>query len=154
MKHLWFYDYPIGPLGIAEEGGAITNIYFGRGQANPGVEMAETPLIQAAAEQLAEYFGGARTQFDLPLNPRGTAFQRAVWDALRAIPAGETRSYKDIAAMVGAPLAYRAVGMANHCNPIPILIPCHRVIGHGGALTGYAGGLAMKRALLDLEKNH
>jgi methylated-DNA-[protein]-cysteine S-methyltransferase len=153
MKSLGYYDYPIGPLGIAEDDGAITHVYFGRETKLSGYETAETPLIQKAAAQLREYFGGERKEFALPLAPSGTTFQRTVWKALQTIAAGETRSYQDIAMLIGQPQAARAVGMANHHNPIAIIIPCHRVIGKNGGLTGYAGGLNIKRYLLDLEKS-
>ena len=110
-----------------------------------------SPLLDAAEAQLREYFAGARRTFDLPLAPHGTAFQQRVWAALRAIPYGETCTYGELAAAIGSPNASRAVGMANHRNPIPIIIPCHRVIGANGTLTGYAGGLEIKRKLLALE---
>ena len=111
----------------------------------------DTPLLLRGIGQLEEYFTGARKTFDLPLAPGGTPFQQAVWQALTAIPWGETRSYGQIAREIGRPGAARAVGMANHRNPLPILIPCHRVIGAGGRLVGYAGGLELKQALLRLE---
>jgi methylated-DNA-[protein]-cysteine S-methyltransferase len=114
----------------------------------------ETPVLREAATQLSEYFGGTRTEFSLPLNPIGTPFQLAVWKALCQIPYGETRSYRDIAEMIGNPKAVRAVGMANHRNPITFIIPCHRVIGSDGSLTGYGGGLPLKQFLLDLEQPH
>ena len=109
-------------------------------------------MLVRAQRQLEEYFRGERTRFDLPLQPKGTPFQLAVWRALTEIPYGETASYGDVARAVGRPKAFRAVGMANHCNPIPIIVPCHRVIGSDGRLTGYAGGLEIKRALLELEQ--
>jgi len=152
MKTVWFYDYPIGTVGIAGEGGVITNVFFGGDKRPTSFETSETPLIQRAAQQLAEYFANRRTSFVLPLSPCGTDFQASVWAALRTIPYGETRSYKDIAAMVGNPKACRAVGMANNRNPISIIIPCHRVIGHNGGLVGYAGGLSVKQYLLELER--
>jgi methylated-DNA-[protein]-cysteine S-methyltransferase len=108
-------------------------------------------VLAEACRQLSEYFDGKRTAFDLPLRPAGTPFQQAVWVALRAIPAGETRSYADIARAVGRPSAVRAVGAANGANPIAIVVPCHRVIGSSGALTGYAGGLPTKKWLLAFE---
>ena len=111
----------------------------------------KTALLAEAERQLTAYFAGELREFSLPLKPAGTDFQRKVWDALREIPYGETRSYAEIAARVGCPRGYRAVGLANNRNPIPILIPCHRVVGANGALTGYAGGLAVKEALLRLE---
>jgi methylated-DNA-[protein]-cysteine S-methyltransferase len=108
-------------------------------------------LLKETARQLRAYFAGELREFDLPLDMRGTAFQRRVWSELEKIPYGETRSYAQIAAAVGAPKAVRAVGAANGANPIPIIVPCHRVIGTGGKLTGYGGGLPLKRRLLELE---
>ena len=154
MKAMWSYDYPTGYLGIAEENGAITHIFFEGDSKADGCLQHETPLIKKAARQLREYFEGRRTVFDLPLAPQGTAFQQEVWRAVQAIPAGATRSYQEIAIQIGRPHAFRAMGAANGRNPIPIIIPCHRVIGHDGSLTGYAGGLEMKRYLLDLEKRY
>jgi methylated-DNA-[protein]-cysteine S-methyltransferase len=109
------------------------------------------PTLAPVLRQLAEYFAGDRKQFDVPLAPRGTPFQLEVWRMLQRIPYGETRSYADIARSIGRPAATRAVGAANGANPIPIIIPCHRVIGTNGALTGFGGGIAVKRRLLDLE---
>lgn len=137
---------PVGSLTLTEDNGKITGLHFGGIAANDA-----SPVLDAAEKQLREYFAGTRQSFDLPLAPAGTPFQRAVWDALCAIPYGETRTYAQIAAAVGNPKAYRAVGMANNRNPIAILIPCHRVVGASGSLTGYAGGLDAKRALLALE---
>jgi len=111
-----------------------------------------TELSEAASKQINEYFMGLRTEFDLPLAPQGTDFQQKVWAALQQIPFGQTRTYKDIAVAIGDENASRAVGMANNKNPIAIVIPCHRVIGADGSLTGYAGGLEMKQTLLDLER--
>jgi methylated-DNA-[protein]-cysteine S-methyltransferase len=153
MKSVFFYDYPIGKVGIAEEDGAISRVFFsGKKKTLPGFDTAETPLIKKAAAQLAEYFKGKRRAFDLPLALHGTDFQISVWKALQTIPAGETRSYKDIAALIGNPKAVRAVGMANNRNPVVIIVPCHRVIGSDGSLTGYGGGLPTKQYLLNLEK--
>jgi methylated-DNA-[protein]-cysteine S-methyltransferase len=109
------------------------------------------PVLRDAAEQLTAYFGGELKAFELPLVPEGTAFQKSVWNALLTIPYGETRSYMQMAELIGAPKAVRAVGAANGQNPIPIVIPCHRVIGSNGKLTGFGGGLPLKRLLLDLE---
>ncbi len=139
---------PIGLLTIEETDGAITALRFGGETVSP----PPTPLLQRAAQQLTEYFDARRRRFDLPLRPQGTAFQQAAWSALCAIPYGQTRTYAQQAAAIGNPKACRAVGMANHCNPLPLFIPCHRVIGAGGKLTGYAGGLAIKRFLLELEQ--
>lgn len=137
---------PIGPLTLQADEAAVTAIRFGAGGAQDA-----SPLLDAAEAQLREYFAGARRTFDLPLAPHGTAFQQRVWTALRAIPYGETRTYGELAAAIGSPNASRAVGMANHRNPISIVIPCHRVIGANGTLTGYAGGLEIKQKLLALE---
>jgi methylated-DNA-[protein]-cysteine S-methyltransferase len=109
------------------------------------------PVLTETTRQLREYFSGQRRDFDLPLEPLGTEFQRRVWSALRTIPYGETRSYADIASQIGIPNAVRAVGAANGRNPISIIVPCHRVLGSSGALTGFGGGLAAKAALLALE---
>lgn len=109
------------------------------------------PLLQEAARQLAAYFAGKLRRFELPLRPAGTPFQQRVWAALCEIPYGEVRSYGAIAARIGSPKAARAVGRANHGNPLPIVIPCHRVIGASGALTGYGGGLPIKEYLLRIE---
>lgn len=113
-----------------------------------------TPLIKKAFSQLEEYFDKKRFEFDIPLNPQGTEFQKCVWRELVKIPYGETRSYKDIATAIGNPKSCRAVGMANNKNPICIVIPCHRVIGSNGSLTGYAGGLGIKEKLLLLEHSN
>ena len=113
---------------------------------------ASGELLEACEAELIEYFSGTRRSFDLPVAPEGTDFQKTVWGALGKIPYGETRTYGELAAMAGNAKASRAVGMANHCNPILILVPCHRVIGSDGSLTGYAAGLEAKRYLLDLEK--
>ena len=118
----------------------------------PRDEAPDHPVIAATVEQLDAYFAGTQTSFDLPLDPVGTAFQRAVWAALLTIPYGETRSYADIARAIGRPTATRAVGAANGRNPISIVTPCHRVIGASGALTGFGGGLANKELLLALER--
>ena len=139
---------PIGLLTIEETDGAITALRFGGETVSP----PPTPLLQRAAQQLTEYFAARRRRFDLPLRPQGTAFQQAAWSALCDIPYGQTRTYAQQAAAIGNPKACRAVGMANHRNPLPLFIPCHRVIGAGGKLTGYAGGLAVKRFLLELEQ--
>lgn len=118
----------------------------------PGARrISDARQLADLAAQLRAYLAGERRAFDLPLDPRGTPFQLAVWQALQGIPYGETRSYADLAAALGRPRAVRAVGRANATNPVPILVPCHRVIGKGGGLTGYAGGLEVKQRLLALE---
>jgi len=148
---LWYYDFPPGELGIADGPRGISHVFLRDQNRCSGMEEKETPLLRLAAGQLQEYFAGVRREFDLPLAPAGTAFQRSVWAALREIPWGETRSYSEIASAIGHPRACRAVGQANHRNPILILIPCHRVIGRDGSLTGYGAGIGMKRSLLELE---
>lgn len=147
-----FYQFstPLGPMALAGEGEAITHLYL-PGRPTPRLVSHPTPLLLEGEGQLLEYLGGQRKVFDLPLNPQGTPFQRRVWQALEAIPWGETRTYRDIALAVDSPRGFRAVGMANHYNPIPIFIPCHRVVGADGSLTGYAGGVELKKALLSLE---
>ena len=146
---------PIGDLTLSEEAGTIVALDWGRpGHADPAaVDRSETPLLRRACDALHDFFDGRPVAFDLPLAPSGTAFQRRVWDALRRIPAGETRSYADIGREVGCRSA-RAIGQANGRNPIPILIPCHRVVAADGSLGGYSGGdgPATKRYLLDLER--
>lgn len=139
---------PLGFLTITEENGAVTALSFGGTQETP----PPTPLLREAYRQLTAYFSGTLRHFSLPLSPHGTPFQTAVWQALCAIPYGQKRTYGEIAAAIGRPNACRAVGMACHVNPIAIVMPCHRVIGKGGSLTGYAGGLATKQFLLSLEQ--
>lgn len=145
-------DSPIGPLRVVATPEAVTAIEF-----HPfgGAEVVaeETPLLREAARQLETYFAGELTAFDLPLAPYGTEYQRRVWQALCEVAYGETVSYAEIARRLGQPAgASRAVGLANGRNPIPVVIPCHRVVGSDGTLTGYAGGLERKRVLLDLER--
>ena len=138
---------PLGALTVSEEDGGIVALDWGRGR-----DQDETPLLARAVAAWQDYFDGNRTEFDLKLAPRGTAFQQRVWSALRTIPAGETRSYGDIARLLGT--AARAVGQANGANPIPILIPCHRVLAAHGVLGGYSGGEgpATKAWLLEHER--
>lgn len=145
---------PVGELLLTSDGVAVTGVYMEGGKGSPRPQphwIPDEDRLAPAAEQLAEYFAGARVSFDVRLAPRGTAFQRRVWEALRAIPYGETISYAELAHRIGQPKAMRAVGAANGRNPIGIVVPCHRVIGADGSLTGYGGGLDRKRALLDLE---
>lgn len=155
MTHSLQLETPVGPVTVTASDDAVTGLCFGTELPEDSLLCREedaTPLLREAAAQLREYFAGTRRAFTLPLAPAGTAFQQRVWKALRTIPYGETRTYKQIAEQIGHNLAFRAVGMANNRNPIAILIPCHRVIGHDGRLTGYAGGLGIKERLLDLEK--
>ena len=147
---LILFDTPLGLMGLEEEDGALVSLRL-PGQPVLRIACHETPLLSEGKRQVLEYLAGKRRVFDLPLAPRGTEFYRSVWRALEAIPYGETRSYRDIAQAVGRPKAVRAVGQANHNNPIPIIIPCHRVVGANGSLTGYGGGLDMKKHLLRLE---
>lgn len=142
------FDSPIGPLGIVMDAEAIVRIDFVPDAAIP---VSTHPVLDAAKEQLMEYFAGSRKTFDLPLNSGGTAFQKRVWQALTQIPYGETETYGQLAARIDAPKAARAVGQANNRNPIPIVIPCHRVIGANGSLVGYSDGVDIKRRLLELE---
>lgn len=154
VQHTYFYQTVLGRIGITENGTAITSVFYCRSDETediPDTIIEETPLLKEAVGQLEEYFCGKRETFTLSLAPMGTPFQRRVWEALRTIPYGETRSYKQIAEYVGNPKASRAVGMANNRNPIAIMIPCHRVIGAGGSLVGYAGGLTIKQQLLYIE---
>lgn len=146
----WMFDTPLGAMAVGEENGAIVRLYLPN-QPTPRLMPRKTPLLERAEEQILEYLNGQRQVFDLPLSPVGTPFQCKVWKALRDIPFGCTQSYGSIACRIGCPGGARAVGMANHNNPIPILIPCHRVVGAKGQLTGYAGGLELKQALLALE---
>lgn len=142
----------VGQVYIIADEDAIVEIQFAQEHKSLGdAKQQETPLLHEAKRQLEEYFAGQRASFSLPLNPQGTEFQKKVWQQLEAIPYGEIRSYGQIAAAVGNPKACRAVGGANHNNPIAIVIPCHRVIGANGKLTGYGGGLDIKEKLLKLE---
>lgn len=149
MEKFIIVPSPLGPLGIAEEDGFITRVSFGAGESFP---QEETPLLRRAAQELDEYFAGRRKMFDLPLRPSGTPFRLKVWRALCRIPYGQTCSYAELARLAGNPKACRAVGGANHHNPVPVIIPCHRVIGADGGLTGYGGGLDKKQFLLSLEQ--
>ncbi len=144
------FDTPLGPMALEGGENGLERLYL-PGQPIPGTAGRETPLLLRGKEELLEYLRRERREFSLPLSPRGTAFQLRVWGELERIPWGRTRTYGEIARAVDCPKGFRAVGMANHKNPLPILIPCHRVVGAGGALTGYAGGLELKRALLELE---
>lgn len=152
MKYIFFYDTKIGRIGIAANSDAVTNVYFSGENTPSGMELKETELIKKAGEEINEYFSGKRNNFDIPLEPEGTEFQKSVWDVLKKIPYGKTYTYKQVAEAVGNPKACRAVGMANNKNPIPLFIPCHRVIGSNGKLVGFGGGLDIKEYLLNLEK--
>ncbi|MCK9159916.1 MAG: methylated-DNA--[protein]-cysteine S-methyltransferase [Bacteroidaceae bacterium] len=147
------YDTSFGVIKISYAAGFITNVDF-VSAGDDRIGECHNFLSDRTYAELEEYFKGERKVFDLPLNLIGTDFQKKVWSALCEIPYGETCSYKDIAVAVGKPNASRAVGMANHRNPIVIIVPCHRVVGANGSLVGYGGGLDRKKWLLDLEKNH
>ncbi len=149
MSTRWM-DSPIGGLRLHSSAGLLTAIEFG---AEVRGERAPDPVLDATETQLSEYFAGDRKEFDLPLANDGTEFQQKVWGELRRIPYGETASYSEIAARLGyEPVVSRAVGAANGANPIPVVVPCHRVIGSNGTLTGYAGGIERKQILLNLER--
>ena len=150
MEKIFFCETPVGKLCIGEEDGVIVRTTWSKIPTEYILE--ETELILQCKMQLDEYFRGERKTFDLPLAPKGTDFQKKVWNALQEIPYGETSTYGEIAAAVGNPKAARAVGMANNKNPIGIIIPCHRVVGANGKLVGYAGGMDKKEWLLQLER--
>jgi methylated-DNA-[protein]-cysteine S-methyltransferase len=139
---------------LLENGKGLTGVQFAF-DVNEELNHVEpkTALLKEAVRQLSEYFAGERTAFSLPLDPKGTDFQKRTWDALQLIPYGETRTYKQIAEAIDCPKGCRAVGMANNRNPLAIVIPCHRVIGANGDLVGYASGLDVKRKLLEMERD-
>ncbi|MGI5960236.1 MAG: methylated-DNA--[protein]-cysteine S-methyltransferase [Massiliimalia sp.] len=151
MKQYGWCHLPIGWVRIVEQEGWILEIYTVDKVEENIQNVKCTPAIQETIRQLTEYFEGKRQEFDLPLAPAGTPFQKKVWAALQTIPYGETRTYGQIACQIGNPKACRAVGMANHRNPLLIVVPCHRVVGADGTLTGYAAGLERKQMLLELE---
>lgn len=148
---------PVGRLRLISVGQDLTAIWFEHGRdarkGDPELRAGTSRVIERAKRQLTEYFRGERQDFDLPLAPRGTEFQQRVWQRLRLIEYGTTTTYGALAHELGSPNASRAVGLANGSNPIPIIIPCHRVIGANGALTGFGGGLPIKSALLELERS-
>ncbi|HKB31394.1 MAG TPA: methylated-DNA--[protein]-cysteine S-methyltransferase [Streptosporangiaceae bacterium] len=152
-------DSPVGPLTLVAADGVLTGLHMDtqRHAPPPGIfgdEVADTDgLFAGPAGQLRDYFAGRRTEFELPLSLAGTPFQRRVWAALQEIPYGETISYGELAARIGRPTAARAVGLANGRNPVSIIVPCHRVIGSDGSLTGYGGGMARKQYLLAFERD-
>ncbi|MDD4160350.1 MAG: methylated-DNA--[protein]-cysteine S-methyltransferase [Synergistaceae bacterium] len=156
MKTFYEYTYDgVGTLVIGADSDSITDLHFARTfLPPPEYRREETSLHRKTAEELREYFKGRRKSFDISLAPEGTDFQQRCWNALLKVPYGETRSYRDIARTVGSPRGFRAVGMANNRNPIAIIIPCHRIIGHDGKLVGYGSGLDIKEFLLELEKRY
>ena len=155
MINTFIYDTDYGKITIIEENEYIIEMKLWYSHLKDAdLNIKESDIIKKAYKQLMEYFNGQRKSFDLPLNPKGTEFQKKVWNALLNIPYGSTCSYKDIAVNIGNEKACRAVGGANNKNPIFIIIPCHRVIGKNGSLVGYGGGLDIKLKLLELEQNN
>ena len=146
----WHVNSPVGWLTLLEAEGSLVSLRFGQWEAEDA-KIENTPLLREAQAQLSAYFAGRLYQFGLPLAPTGSAFQKQCWAVLQTIPYGHTFTYKQQAQAIGKPGAARAVGMANHYNPLPIFIPCHRVVGTNGKPTGYSGGLLIKRFLLELE---
>jgi methylated-DNA-[protein]-cysteine S-methyltransferase len=140
----------VGPVTVASTDRGLAAVHFGNSV--PDGAVVDNSANREIVKQLSEYFERKRTRFELPLDVEGTPFQKSVWSELLRIPYGETRSYGDIAKALGRPTAARAVGMANHNNPVAIVIPCHRVVGQNGSLTGYAGGLHLKEQLLSIER--
>ncbi|MFO0945031.1 MAG: methylated-DNA--[protein]-cysteine S-methyltransferase [Planctomycetota bacterium] len=156
LEHVTSIESPVGPILLVTKGSALAGVYtkeHRRWKRFADIPARWDAISKAAAEQLKEYFAGRRESFDLPLAPEGTAFQQRVWQQLQRIPFGERCSYQDIARRLGMPKGARAVGSANARNPISIVIPCHRVVGSKGSLTGYAGGLSTKNWLLEHEEN-
>ncbi|MEO3822992.1 methylated-DNA--[protein]-cysteine S-methyltransferase [Actinomadura sp. B10D3] len=153
-------DSPVGPLTLVETDGALSGLYMEMQRHRPPAETfgapgdPESEPFATVAEQLAAYFAGELTAFDTPLRLHGTPFQQRVWDALQEIPYGETTTYGELAVEIGSPSASRAVGLANGRNPVGVIVPCHRVVGSTGSLTGYGGGLDRKRYLLDFERKN
>ncbi|MEU9734226.1 methylated-DNA--[protein]-cysteine S-methyltransferase [Streptomyces sp. NPDC048002] len=155
MRRHSVIDSPYGPLTLVADDGVLCGLYMTEQRHRPAEETfgdRDDTLFAAAEEQLEGYFAGELTEFTLELRLHGTPFQRTVWDELRRIPYGETRTYGELADALGKPAASRAVGLANGKNPVGIVVPCHRVVGADGSLTGYGGGLDRKRRLLDLER--
>lgn len=149
-------ESPVGRLLLVADEGGLRELLFERGRTAPAIDASwknNDRFLREAIRQLRAFFAGERQHFDLELNPQGTGFQQRVWRALQEIPFGETISYRELARRLGNPAASRAVGLANGSNPIAIIIPCHRVIGSNGTLTGYGGGLENKRWLLDFERS-
>lgn len=153
MLTVYFHKTIFGEIGIGEENGVITNVYFNKIKIEENVEIAESSIIKAAFYELDKYFSGKLKHFTVPFEPAGSVFMKKVWDCISVIPYGETVSYKQIAVCIGNLGSCRAVGMAANKNPIPIFIPCHRVIGSNGMLCGYNGGIGLKKSLIDLENS-
>jgi len=153
MRYCFYYRTSIGLICIVENNSKIVNIYFENEIVDDDIEVVETIVIRECYIQIDEYLRGERKQFSVPIEITGTDFQKQVYKELLNIPYGATASYKDVALRLGMPKGSRAIGGANNKNPIPIIVPCHRVIGKDGSLTGFGGGLEIKKALLDLESN-
>jgi len=151
MLHYSLLTYPAGELALIAGSGGLEQIRFDAAIPPDALRCDDHPVLRETARQLRAYFSGGLREFDLPLSLKGTPFQLRVWTALQDIPYGQTRSYGEQARAIGMPAAVRAVGAANGANPIPIVVPCHRVIGASGKLTGFGGGLPLKRWLLSLE---
>lgn len=153
MEAVFFYEGIIGRYALRETDGRLTRMWVGDRvpSGTDGLNIAETSLLREAKRELDAYFAGRLRAFSVPLAPRGTAFQERVWEELRRIPYGQTVTYGEVARRIGAPQAARAVGLANGRNPLPVFIPCHRVVGAGNKLVGYTGGLDIKVALLAVE---
>ena len=154
MKKTSYFETAIGSIGITTENGAVTEVFFCDNETDRVTVSEKTKIAKECAQQIMEYTEGNRREFNIPVAPKGTAFQKKIWDLLERIPYGETRTYGEIAREAGCVGGARAVGMANHQNPIAIIIPCHRVIGKNGKLTGYGGGIERKEKLLALEAVH
>lgn len=155
MRSHAIVDSPVGPLTLLAVDGVLSGLFLEIRRHPPAEDafgVRDDALLAAWAAQLGEYFAGHRTDFDLPVRLDGTPFQRTVWSALREIPYGATLTYRELAERIGRPTAARAVGLANGRNPVSIVVPCHRVVGSSGDLTGYGGGIAQKRFLLDFER--
>lgn len=151
---IFFYETKIGNIGIKEIDGKISNLYFKENEFNIDDEIREVPILKEASIQLNKYLNGDLKEFSLPLVVKGTDFMMKVWNELKNIPYGETLSYKELGKRIGNPKGARAIGLACNKNPIPIFIPCHRVVGSNGNLTGYRGGINLKVKLLNLEKGN
>lgn len=152
MRKLFCYDTKIGKIAIAEKQGFITNVYFSNMKLPQNVKILETDIIKLAYLQITDYLNGVLSEFDIPINPSGTDFEQRIWCGLLTIPYGHTKTYKAAAEAAGNVKAVRAAGNACHRNPVPIIIPCHRIIASDGKLSGYAGGMYIKSFLLELEK--
>ena len=148
---IFFYNTEIGTIGIEDSEGFISRVYFKEPDDKSGMLVQETHLIKEMSRQLEDYISGKIREFSVPVKCEGTSFMKQVWDIISEIPYGKTLTYGQIAAKLGKPKAARAVGLACNRNPVPIIVPCHRVVGSNGKMTGYAGGLELKESLLSLE---